>query len=77
MSFFTKKNPSRGLYILIWIVASLSSNIIVALLDTFLAEAIIKNIDDFNNYVFIALPIQVIVAVLIIVFVECEINKNN
>ena len=69
MSFFTKKNPSRGLYILIWIVASLSSNIIVALLDTFLAEAIIKNIDDFNNYVFIALPIQVIVAVLIIVFV--------
>ena len=69
MSFFTKKDPSKGLYVLIWIVAFLSSNIIVTLLDTFLAEAIIKNIDDFNNYVFIALPIQVIVAVSIIVFV--------
>ena len=45
MSFFTKKDPSKGLYVLIWIVAFLSSNIIVTLLDTFLAEAIIKNID--------------------------------
>lgn len=69
MSFFTKKNPSKGLYILIWCVAFISSNIIVTILDEFLAGAIIKSIDQFNTYVLIALPIEVVVAVSIIVFV--------
>jgi len=69
MSFFTKKNPSKGLYILIWFVAFICSNIIVTILDEFLAGALIKSIDQFNTYVFIALPIEVVVAVSIIVFV--------
>ena len=50
MSFFTNKKPSVGLYILIWFLAFISSNAVVTLLDSFLSDAIVKSIDDFNNY---------------------------
>jgi len=69
MSFFTNKKPSAGLYILIWFLAFISSNVVVTLLDNFLGEAIIKDIDDFNNYIFIALPLEVIFGVTIVVFI--------
>ena len=38
-------------------------------MDTFLADAIIKNLDDINTYVIVALPLEVIATVFIIVFV--------
>ena len=69
MSFFTNKKPSVGLYILIWFLAFISSNAVVTLLDSFLSDAIVKSIDDFNNYVFIALPLEVILGVTIVVFI--------
>ena len=69
MSFFTNKKPSAGLYILIWFLAFISSNVVVTLLVSFLSDAIIKSIDDFNNYVFIALPLEVILGVTIVVFI--------
>ena len=69
MSFFTNKKPSVGLYILVWLLAFISSNVVVTLLDNFLSDAIIKSIDDFNNYVFIALPLEVIFGVTIVVFI--------
>jgi hypothetical protein len=69
MSFFTNKKPSVGLYILIWFIAFISSNAVVTLLDSFLSDAIVKSIDDFNNYVFIALPLEVILGVTIVVFI--------
>ena len=69
MSFFTSKKPSKGLYILVWFLAFVPANIIVTILDNFLGDAIIKNIEDINNYVFIALPLEVIIGVGIIVFV--------
>ena len=69
MSFFTNKKPSVGLYILVWLLAFISSNVVVTLLDNFLSDAIIKSIDDFNNYVFIALPLEVILGVTIVVFI--------
>ena len=69
MSFFTNKKPSVGLYILVWFLAFVPSNIAVSLLDTFLSGAIIKSVDDLNNYAFIAFPLLTIVAVAIIVFV--------
>ena len=69
MSFFTNKKPSAGLYILIWFLAFISSNVVVTLLDSFLSDAIVKSIDDFNNYVFIALPLEVILGVTIVVFI--------
>ena len=69
MSFFTNKKPRVGLYILVWVLAFVPSNIAVTLLDTFLSEAIIKTVDDLNNYVFIAFPLMSVVAVAIIVFV--------
>ena len=69
MSFFTNKKPRVGLYILVWVLAFVPSNIAVSLLDTFLSGAIIKSVDDLNNYAFIAFPLLTIVAVAIIVFV--------
>ena len=69
MSFFTNKKPSVGLYILVWLLAFISSNVVVTLLDNFLSDAIIKSIDDFNNYVFIALPLEVVFGVTIVVFI--------
>jgi len=69
MSFFTNKKPRVGLYILVWFLAFVPSNIAVSLLDTFLSGAIIKSVDDLNNYAFIAFPLLTIVAVAIIVFV--------
>ena len=69
MSFFTNKKPRVGLYILVWVLAFVPSNIAVTLLDTFLSGAIIKSVDDLNNYAFIAFPLLTIVAVAIIVFV--------
>jgi len=69
MSFFTAKKPSTWLYILVWIFAVVPSNIVVNFLDTFLADAIIKNLDDINTYVIVALPLEVIATVFIIVFV--------
>ena len=69
MSFFTNKKPSAGLYILIWFLAFISSNAVVTLLDSFLSDAIVKSIDDFNNYVFIVLPLEVILGVTIVVFI--------
>ena len=52
MSFFTNKKPRVGLYILVWFLAFVPSNIAVSLLDTFLSGAIIKSVDDLNNYAF-------------------------
>ncbi len=69
MSFFTNKKPRVGLYILVWFLAFVPSNIAVSLLDTFLSGAIIKSVDDLNNYPLIAFPLLTIVAVAIIVFV--------
>ncbi|MDC0971818.1 hypothetical protein [Candidatus Pelagibacter sp. Uisw_127] len=69
MSFFTNKKPSVGLYILVWLLAFISSNVVVTLLDNFLSDAIIKSIDDFNNYVFIALPLEVVFGVTVVVFI--------
>ena len=69
MSFFKSKKPSKGLYIFVWFLAFIPANIIVTILDNFLGDAIIKNIEDINNYVFIALPLEVIIGVGIIVFV--------
>jgi len=69
MSFFTNKKPRVGLYILVWVLAFVPSNIAVTLLDTFLSGAIIKSVDDLNNYAFISFPLMTIVSVAIIVFV--------
>jgi hypothetical protein len=69
MSFFTNKKPSVGLYILVWLLAFILSNVVVTLLDNFLSDAIIKSIDDFNNYVFIALPLEVVFGVTVVVFI--------
>ena len=69
MSFFKSKKPSKGLYIFVWFLAFIPANIIVTILDNFLGDAIIKNIEDINNYVFIALPLEVIIGVGIVVFV--------
>ena len=69
MSFFTNKKPSVGLYILVWLLAFISSNVVVTLLDNFLSDVIIKSIDDFNNYVFIALPLEVVFGVTVVVFI--------
>ena len=79
MSFFTNKNPSVGLYILVWIFAFLPANAVIFLVDNYTIEMIIKNFDLENNqsslqsvintYAIISTISQAPIAIAIIVFV--------
>ena len=60
-SFITSEKPGKGLYIFVFFVASIPANLIVIGVDTILAELIFKSIDDWNTYVIISFPIEVIV----------------
>ena len=60
-SFISSNKPGKGLYIFVWFAAWVPANIVVYLVDTILAESIIKSIDDWNTYVIISFPIDVIV----------------
>ena len=60
-SFISSKKPGKGLYIFVWFAAWVPANIVVYLVDIILAESIIKSIDDWNTYVIISFPIEVIV----------------
>ena len=68
-SFISSKKPGKGLYIFVWFAAWVPANIVVYLVDTFLAESIIKSIDDWNTYAIIAFPIESIVYLVIGIFV--------
>ena len=79
MSFFTNKNPSVGLYILVWIFAFLPANAVIYLVDNYTIEMIIKNFDLENNrtalqsvintYAIVSTISQAPIAIAIIVFV--------
>ena len=68
-SFITSEKPGKGLYIFVWFVAWIPTNLIVFGADTILAESILKSIDDWNTYVIIAFPIECIVYLVIGIFV--------
>ena len=68
-SFISSKKPGKGLYIFVWFAAWVPANIVVYLVDTILAESIIKSIDDWNTYAIIAFPIESIVYLVIGIFV--------
>lgn len=69
MSFFTAKKPSTGLYILIWFLAFVPANIAAVITDELIAKLVLKDIDDFNVYLFISLITTSIITVIVSVFV--------
>ena len=60
-SFISSKNPGKGLYIFVWFITWVPINIIVGIVDTIIASLMLKNIDDWNTYVFIAFPIETLI----------------
>ena len=60
-SFISSKNPGKGLYIFVWVITWVPINIIVGLVDTILASSMLKSIDDWNTYVFVAFPIETLI----------------
>ena len=69
MSFFTAKKPSTGLYILTWFLAFVPANIAAVITDELIAKLVLKDIDDFNVYLFISLITTSIITVIVSVFV--------
>ena len=69
MSFFTAKKPSTGLYILVWFLAIIPANIAAVITDELIAKIVLKDIDDFNLYLFMSLIITSIITVIVSVFV--------
>ncbi|MBO6480645.1 MAG: hypothetical protein HVK36_02970 [Pelagibacteraceae bacterium] len=68
-SFISSKNPGKGLYIFVWLVAWIPANGAVLIVDTLLAETIIKSVNDWNTYAIIAFPIESIVYLVIGIFI--------
>ena len=60
-SFISSKNPGKGLYIFVWFITWVPINIIIGIVDTILASIMLKNIDDWNIYVFVAFPIETLI----------------
>ncbi len=51
-SYFSSTEPGKGTYIFVWFLAWVPANIAVTIIDTLLAENIIKSLDDWNTYLF-------------------------
>ena len=49
------------MYIFVWFITWLPINIIVGIVDTILASSMLKSIDDWNTYVFVAFPIETLI----------------
>ena len=78
MSFFDNKKPSIGLYILVWILAFIPSNIVLSLINDFIIDSVTKSLGTVTNsniqmgvniYSVVSMPFQIIFGVAIIVFV--------
>ena len=44
MSFFDNKKPSIGLYILVWTLAFIPSNIVLSLINDFIIDSVTKSL---------------------------------
>ena len=78
MSFFDNKKPSIGLYILVWTLAFIPSNIVLSLINDFIIDSVTKSLGTVTNsniqmgvniYSVVSMPFQIIFGVAIIVFV--------
>ena len=78
MSFFDNKKPSIGLYILVWTLAFIPSNIALSLINDFIIDSVTKSLGTVTNsniqmgvniYSVVSMPFQIIFGVAIIVFV--------
>ena len=68
-SFISSKNPGKGLYIFVWFVVWVPTNVVVLLVDTFLAEFMLTSIDRWDTYVFIAFPLETLIYVYLGAFI--------
>ena len=68
-SFISSKNPGKGLYIFVWFVVWVPTNVVVLLVDTFLAESVLTSIDRWDTYVFIAFPLETLIYVYLGAFI--------
>ena len=68
-SYFSSTEPGKGTYIFVWFLAWVPANIAVTIIDTLLAENIIKSLDDWNTYLLFAIILEVPANLLIAIFV--------
>jgi hypothetical protein len=68
-SFISSKNPGKGLYIFVWFVVWVPTNVVVGLLDTFFSNSILTSIDKWNTYILIAFPIEGLVYIYLGAFI--------
>lgn len=68
-SYFSSTEPGKGTYIFVWFLAWVPANIVVTIIDTLLANNIIKSLDDWNTYLLFAVILEVPANLLIAIFV--------
>ena len=68
-SFVSSQEPGKGLYIFVWFLAWVPANIVVFIIDTVLAESIIKSVDDWNTYIIFAIVLELPAYLIVSIFV--------
>ena len=68
-SFISSQEPGKSLYIFVWILAWVPANVVVMLIDTVLAENIIKSFDDWNTYIILAVVLETPAYLIVSIFV--------
>ena len=68
-SFISSQEPGKSLYIFVWILAWVPANVVVMLIDTVLAENIIKSFDDWNTYIILAVVLETPVYLIVSIFI--------
>jgi len=68
--FLNNKNPGTGLYVFVWCLAMIPANIAVNLLETFLANMLIKSISDVTiQLIAFLFFIETLIFVSIVIFI--------
>tara|TARA_B110000503_G_C6970851_1_gene339136 strand:+ start:39 stop:506 length:468 start_codon:yes stop_codon:yes gene_type:complete len=68
--FLNNTNPGTGLYVFVWVLAMLPANIAVSLLDSFLANMLLKSISDVTVQLFgFVFFIETLMFVSIVIFI--------